>query len=67
MIIIIIYPNIRNMDWDFRYLYGSLYLYSAQIFDDEYIIRRPNKLISNTAGKRRFLYFFTSYHLNLFY
>ena len=55
------------MDWDFRYLYGSLYLYSAQIFDDEYIIRRPNRLINITANKSSLLYFFTLCHLNLFY
>ena len=58
MIIINMYPIIRNMACDFRYLYGSLYLYSAQIFDDEYIIRRPNKLINITANKSSLLYFF---------
>lgn len=33
---------IMNILCVFRNLYGSLNLYSAQIVDDEYIIKRPN-------------------------
>lgn len=67
MIIINIYPIIRNIDCDFKYLYESLYLYSAQILDDEYIISKPNKLINITDNISILLYFFKINHLNLFY
>ena len=42
------YPRIRNMACDFKYLYGSLNLYSAQIDDEEYIINKPNNEIIMT-------------------
>ena len=42
------YPIMRNMICDFRYLYGSLNLYSAQIDDEEYIINKPNNEIIMT-------------------
>ena len=36
-------PSNKKNPWFLRYLKLSLYLYHAQIFDDEYIINRPNK------------------------
>ena len=39
------HPINRNNAWDFRYLYGSLNLYSAHIEEDEYIINNPNSEI----------------------
>ena len=50
---------IRNIICDFKYLYGSLNLYSAQTYDDEYIINAPNRLISITAINNILLSFFT--------
>ena len=52
------YPRIRNMACDFKYLYGSLNLYSDQIFDAEYIIIRPNKFNNTTAIISNILSFF---------
>ena len=42
---IIIYPIMRKNPWVFKNLYGSLNLYSAQTYDDEYIISNPSKVI----------------------
>ena len=45
-ILVIIYinikPIIKNSNWFFINLYGSLYLYSDHILDAEYIINKPN-------------------------
>ena len=40
------YPIMRNMICDFRYLYGSLNLYSDHTLEAEYIIINPN-ILSN--------------------
>ena len=59
------YPIKRNRDCVFKYLYGSLNLYSDQILDDEYIIISPNndKIITD-INKVLSIFFILSTLLN---
>lgn len=41
-------PKTKNIAWFLKYLRGSLYLYSAHIYDDDKIIKRPNDTIKTT-------------------
>ena len=52
------YPINKNKACDLRYLYGSLYLYSAHTVEEEYIINRPNKDKIITDSIKLLLIFF---------